>query len=107
MPKPSLILLTPPMLSLLALGAWAQQKSTQPAGSAQRTAQIKALASEILLLTKEDVSRVTEQYIEDHINQIRKIVQEQILETLSLSDKPADVRDSLRLVLSDTTSLRE
>lgn len=94
----SVILLTTILLQVQQPG---QQKSGQSAARLQRSEQVKKLASEIWIRTREDENRVTKDYAEDRLAQVRKIVQGEVLETLGRG-KPEDVREAVAAIFQGT-----
>jgi hypothetical protein len=70
---------------------------SDPSAQPQRAERLKELGDYLQIRTPEDVARVTEEYSNGPLKEFRRIVQEQVLETLNQSDKPEDIR---RAVLS-------
>ena len=93
--------------TLLVTHASAQEKREQSAAVLERAATVKRLAQEILTRTQEDVKRVTKEYAENRLSGIRRVVQEQVLETLNQSGSPDDVRETLRAVLGTSNLFGE
>lgn len=79
--------------------AGAQQPPASGDVTSQRAERVKSLLNEIIIQRTGDFERITSEYAESHISEIRSIVQEHVLEALNRSDKPDDVRHALKAVL--------
>jgi len=92
MPRLSLALAA----SLLLAGLHAQSPIAQPGGNAQRVERVRALLKELAPATNEEYSRITSEYKERHLSEIRKVIQSGILESLGESDDPTRVAKALQ-----------
>jgi hypothetical protein len=82
-------------LSLLAALCNAQDPAQE------RARQFKALADEIQIGTPDAATRLTLQYLDDHVSEMHRIVQREILETLNQTDKLEDVRKAVKSLIGD------
>ena len=76
--------------------AGAQQTPASGDVTSQRAERVKSLLNEIVIQRDGDFERITEEYAESHISEIRSIIQEHVLEALNRSDKPDGVRRALK-----------
>src|SRR5207248_8730834 len=60
-----------------------------------RAEQIGKVAADLMYRTEADSARLTKEYTTAGLSQIRRIVRDQVLETLNASERPDDVRDAV------------
>jgi hypothetical protein len=65
----------------------------------RRTQQLSGLVKDLRGSTDQDRERITEGYAHDRLLEIRRIVQDQVLETLSKREEAKDVRDAVIALL--------
>ncbi len=84
------------LLRAIAVG---QQVPTPVESRSRRLANVKSLADDIWSHSADDNARITKDYAANHINQIRGIIRDEVLETLNRTGEPADVREAVASLL--------
>ena len=77
------------------------QRIVQSTAQLLRIQRIKRLTDEIWIRTPGDSKRVTKEYVEERLSQMRKVVQDQVLEMLNHSERIEDLRESVTALFKE------
>ena len=91
------------MTAVFQVPSWAQQKPIEGTASRLRSEHLKRLADDIRIRNDEDLKRVTKDYASVQLGLMRKVIQEQVLESLNQGQKPEEVRDLVVALFKDSS----